>query len=283
MGSFWFMHIVAWVKNVWKILFTCLIWIHYHGFDVLDRQNSRHRRVTFITKPKHRKENRVNEEKANHGSEFLDQSMKNLTLTPSVQRQKRWGRQTAEFATFFRTSREGQLRARKMSMTIPSMTCNCFRKKITWQWSSKELQNFQRQQSYFSWSPLPRFIFWWFSGFWQPASKLSKHDQCPHRSLPACGVSARPASGPKQSASVPTVFPTAIVEYPSQEWQVIGGYFNLFQKYSSTTTIPHTIGWKMKREMKPLTRWAVNNHDVFPRVQNGLPIPSKRGLTSQSS
>lgn len=128
MGSFWFMHIVAWVKNVWKILFTCLIWIHYHGFDVLDRQNSRHRRVTFITKPKHRKENRVNEEKANHGSEFLDQSMKNLTLTPSVQRQKRWGRQTAEFATFFRTSREGQLRARKMSMTIPSMTCNCFRK-----------------------------------------------------------------------------------------------------------------------------------------------------------
>ena len=130
MGSFWFMHIVAWVKNVWKILFTCLIWIHYHGFDVLDRQNSRHRRVTFITKPKHRKENRVNEEKANHGSEFLDQSMKNLTLTPSVQRQKHWGRQTAEFATFFRTSREGQLRARKMSMTIPSMTCNCFRKKI---------------------------------------------------------------------------------------------------------------------------------------------------------
>lgn len=63
------------------------------------------------------------------GSEFLDKSMNNLTLTPSVQRQKRWGRQTAEFATFFRTSREGQLRARKMSMTIPSMTCNCFRKK----------------------------------------------------------------------------------------------------------------------------------------------------------
>lgn len=50
------MHIVAWVKNAWKILFACLIWI-YRESDVLDQQQAQETRyVTFEIQTRHGKQ-----------------------------------------------------------------------------------------------------------------------------------------------------------------------------------------------------------------------------------